>query len=92
MSCTPPPSRPAAIHLTPAERTTIISTTRKALDAAGLGHTPIIAGTGTGSLRETVQLSQEAAKAGADAVIVIAPSFFGGRLKDDRAALKEFWW
>lgn len=78
--------------MTPAERTEVIATTRAALDAADLAHIPIIAGCGTGSLRETIALTHDAKRAGADAAMVIAPSFFGGKLKDDRVALKDFWW
>lgn len=86
------PSPLAAIHMTPAERVQVITTVRAALDEAGLSHIPIIAGCGTGSVRETIALTHDARKAGADAVMVIAPSFFGAKLKDDRVALKDFWW
>lgn len=81
-----------SIHLTPSERATVIATTREALDGAGLQHIPIIAGCGTGSVRETIELCKDAKKVGADAAMVIAPSFFGAKLKDDRAALRDFWW
>ncbi|CAO1619762.1 unnamed protein product [Sympodiomycopsis kandeliae] len=81
-----------AIHMTPEERVSIILTARQALDDARLQHIPIIAGCGTGSLRETVTLTQDAAKAGADAAMIIAPSFFGGQLKSDIRALRDFWW
>ena len=80
-----------AIHLTHEERTAIITTTRKALDRAGLTQIPIIAGTGTGSTRETVQLCKEAAEAGADCVIVILSGYFAGVLATHRRALKAYW-
>ncbi|GJE98273.1 dihydrodipicolinate synthetase [Phanerochaete sordida] len=72
-----------AVHLTHAERASLISTARRALDAAGLPDVPVIAGTGTGSTRETVELCHEAAAAGADFVIVIASGYFAGALSRD---------
>ena len=45
-------------------------------------------GTGAGSTRETIELSREAAEAGADFVIVITSGYFSGAL--DRKALKTF--
>ncbi|PWN42688.1 aldolase [Ceraceosorus guamensis] len=52
--------------------------------------TPIIAGTGTGSLYETKQLCKDAAAAGADAAIVLTPGFFAGAIAKDRTALKQY--
>lgn len=72
-----------AIHLTHAERTTLIKTARAALDHAGFPDVPVIAGTGTGSTRETIELCHEAAAAGADFVIVIASGYFAGALTRD---------
>lgn len=77
-----------AIHLSHAERTTLIKTARAALDDAGLTDVPIIAGTGAGSTRETVELCHEAATAGADFVIVITSGYFAGALTRD--ALKAY--
>lgn len=77
------------IHLSHQERITLIKAGRKALDAAGYTKIPIIAGTGAGSTRETIDLTQEAADAGADYAIVIASGYFAGALT--RAALKAFW-
>ncbi|KZP19505.1 aldolase [Athelia psychrophila] len=77
------------IHLSHQERITLIKAGRKALDAAGYTKIPIIAGTGAGSTRETINLTQEAADAGADYAIVIASGYFAGALT--RAALKAFW-
>lgn len=65
-----------AHHLSHAERKTLITTARKVLDAAGLERVPIIAGTGAGSTRETIELSRQAAEAGADVAIVIASGYF----------------
>jgi len=79
-----------AIHLSRAERVVLIQTARKALNNAGLHSTPIIAGTGGGSTRETLELTKEAAAAGADYVLVIASGYFAGALAGDREALKAF--
>jgi L-threo-3-deoxy-hexylosonate aldolase len=80
-----------AIHLSHAERVTLIKAARKALDNAGFEHTPIIAGTGAGSTRETVELCEAAAEAGADYAIAIASGYFAGALAGSPKALKAFW-
>ena len=77
-----------AIHLTHAERATLIKTARAALNDAGFTDVPIVAGTGTGSTRETIELCHEAAAAGADFVIVITSGYFAGALT--REALKAY--
>lgn len=58
-----------ATSLTREERAAVIETT---LEAAG-GRAVVIAGTGTASTRETIDLSREAIRLGADAVMVITP-------------------
>jgi L-threo-3-deoxy-hexylosonate aldolase len=80
-----------AIHLSHSERVKLIQAARKALDSAGLDHVPLIAGTGAGSTRETIELTNEAAAAGADFVIVIASGYFAAVLANNRPALKAFW-
>lgn len=80
-----------AIHLSRTERVMLIQTARKALNNVGLHTMPIIAGTGGGSTRETLELTKEAAAAGADYVLVIASGYFAGALAGDREALKTFW-
>ena len=80
-----------AIHLSHSERVKLIQVARKALDDASFTHVPIIAGTGAGSTRETVELTLQAAAAGADYAIVIASGYFAGALANDRKALKAFW-
>ena len=72
------------------ERVALIKATREALDDAGFTDVPIIIGTGAGSTRETVQLSKEAAEAGADYVIVITSGYFAGALAGNEKALKAF--
>lgn len=82
-----------ANHLAPAERIALIRAAREALDNASpsLAHVPIIAGTGTGSTKQTIELTRDAYEAGADYAIVIASGFFAGVIANDRAALKSFW-
>ena len=80
-----------AHHLTHAERITLIKAARHALDEAGLTSMPIVAGTGAGSTRETVELCKEAAQAGADYAIVIASGYYAGAIAGNRKALKAFW-
>ncbi|EMD32078.1 hypothetical protein CERSUDRAFT_88363 [Gelatoporia subvermispora B] len=78
------------LHLTHSERITLIQAARAALDKEGFAGVPIIAGTGTGSTRETVELCKEAAVAGADAAIVITSGYFAGVLASNKAALKAY--
>ncbi|KAJ7905586.1 dihydrodipicolinate synthetase [Mycena olivaceomarginata] len=79
-----------AIHLSHAERLVLIRTARKALDGAGLTTVPLIVGTGASSTRETVELTSQAAAAGADYAIVITSGYFAGVLAGNPAALKAF--
>ncbi|PIL34090.1 hypothetical protein GSI_03801 [Ganoderma sinense ZZ0214-1] len=80
-----------AHHLSHSERVILIKAARQALDEAGLVSVPIVAGTGAGSTRETIQLCKEAAEAGADYTIVIVSGYFAGVLANNRKALKAFW-
>ncbi|KAH9940529.1 dihydrodipicolinate synthetase [Epithele typhae] len=80
-----------AHHLSHNERIALIKAARAALDEAGFTTMPIIAGTGAGSTRETVELCKEAASAGADYAIVICSGYFAGALAGNREALKTFW-
>jgi L-threo-3-deoxy-hexylosonate aldolase len=79
-----------ATHLNHAERVKLIHTARKALDNAGYTHTPVIAGTGSGSTRESIELCREASAAGADYAIVICSGYFAGVLAGNKEALKAF--
>ncbi|KAI0717217.1 dihydrodipicolinate synthetase [Cerioporus squamosus] len=80
-----------APHLSHSERVTVIKAARQALDDAGFTSMPIIAGTGAGSTRETIELSKQAAEAGADYTIVICSGYFAGALANNKKALKAFW-
>ncbi|KAG6898353.1 hypothetical protein C0992_009028 [Termitomyces sp. T32_za158] len=77
-----------AIHLSHTERVKLIHAGRQALDNAGFKDFPVVVGTGAGSTKETIELGNEAAAAGADYAIVIASGYFAGALT--RAALKTF--
>jgi 4-hydroxy-2-oxoglutarate aldolase len=78
-----------ATHLSHAERVRLVQVARKALDEAGWSKIPIIVGTGAGSTRETIELTDEAAAAGADCALVIASGYFAGALTKE--ALKAYW-
>ncbi|KAG9012075.1 hypothetical protein FRB94_011771 [Tulasnella sp. JGI-2019a] len=77
-----------AHHLEPEERVTLIKAARQVLDNNGLTTVPIICGTGTGTTRQTIALTKEAAEAGADYSIVITSGYFAGAL--DYPAIKAF--
>ncbi|KAJ5634705.1 dihydrodipicolinate synthase [Penicillium herquei] len=72
-----------AVHLSYEERTSLIRFIRGTMDEAGLNATPIVAGVGGLSTRETIQLAQAAAEAGADAGMVILPAYYAASLNTD---------
>ncbi|KZT51245.1 aldolase [Calocera cornea HHB12733] len=80
-----------AHHCTPAERILLVQEARQALDAADMTDVPILAGTGMGSTKATIELTREAVNAGADAALVIASGYYAGAIAGDRKALKKFW-
>ncbi|KAJ5936208.1 hypothetical protein N7454_005506 [Penicillium verhagenii] len=65
-----------AVHLDREERKAITAATRRAVDAAGYPSLPVIAGCGAASTRETIQLCKDSGEAGADAVLVLPPSYY----------------
>ncbi|EIM90320.1 dihydrodipicolinate synthetase [Stereum hirsutum FP-91666 SS1] len=79
-----------ALHLSHDERLVLVKAARKVLDGAGFTEVPIIAGTGAGSTRETIQLCHEAAAAGVDYAIVITSGYYAGALANNKKALKDF--
>ncbi|OAQ60128.1 aldolase-type TIM barrel [Pochonia chlamydosporia 170] len=79
-----------AAHLDRSERIEVIKALRDALDAIGLHKTPIVAGVGATSTRETIQLAKDAASVGADFVLVVAPGYYAGVLKSNTAAMRNF--
>ncbi|TVY84403.1 L-threo-3-deoxy-hexylosonate aldolase [Lachnellula suecica] len=80
-----------APHLSASERTSLIVAARSALDDIGLDAVPIVAGIGATSTRESIQLSKDAASAGADFAIAIPPGYYAGPLMaDNMAALRNY--
>ncbi|KAJ5664636.1 hypothetical protein N7462_011449 [Penicillium macrosclerotiorum] len=65
-----------AVHLDREERKAITAATRRAVDAAGYPTMPVIAGCGASSTRETIRFCQDAGASGADAVLVLPPSYY----------------
>ena len=84
------PTAPTASHLSDKERFLTIKATREALASAGHSDVPILVGTGTGSAKETVKLSNDAKEAGADYAIVIFPGYFAFAMGKNRAALQNY--
>ncbi|KAF2165855.1 hypothetical protein M409DRAFT_23587 [Zasmidium cellare ATCC 36951] len=80
-----------AVHLSPSERTTLIYFIRGTLDEAGLHSTPIVAGVGGQSTRETIRLAKDAAEAGADAGMVILPAYYAASLKSDESQIVQYY-
>ncbi|KAH7358015.1 dihydrodipicolinate synthase [Plectosphaerella cucumerina] len=67
-----------AVHLLPSERGPVLRASREALDAAGFPDYPIIAGTASNSIAETVEQLADAKAAGAQYGLVLAPGYFAG--------------
>ncbi|KAH8909297.1 aldolase [Coniochaeta sp. PMI_546] len=79
-----------AAHLDREERIGLIRALRSALDENDMHQMPIVAGVGASSTRETCRLAQDAAAAGAEFVLVIAPSYYASALKASPTAIKQF--
>jgi len=75
-------------HLSRAERLAVIKTHRTALDSGGLKGKGLIVGTGISSTWESIELTQEAADAGANYAMVIPPGYFKSAMTD--ASLERF--
>ena len=58
------------------ERNELISSQRKALDDAGFKDRPIIAGTATQQIDDTLAMIEESKKAGAEYAMVLGPGYF----------------
>uniref|UniRef100_A0A8D3BSZ9 4-hydroxy-2-oxoglutarate aldolase, mitochondrial n=1 Tax=Scophthalmus maximus TaxID=52904 RepID=A0A8D3BSZ9_SCOMX len=72
-------------YLTQEERVEVVRTVRRSLPAGKL----LMAGSGCESTRATVRLTEEMAAAGADAVLVVTPCFYKGKM-DSRALIQHF--
>ena len=64
------------VYLTTEEKVRVWETARRGVPDEKL----IIAGTGSESTRQTIALSRLAAEAGADAVLVLTPHYYGGQM------------
>jgi len=65
-----------AVFLDPSERRALIEAAREVIP----GDRLLVAGTGAESTRATLRLTREAAEAGADAVLVMPPAFYGAAM------------
>lgn len=65
-----------AIHVTNEERNELIRSQRKTLDDAGYQDRPIIAGTATQNVTETLEQIRASKEAGAAWVLVLGPGYF----------------
>ncbi|XP_044046270.1 4-hydroxy-2-oxoglutarate aldolase, mitochondrial isoform X2 [Siniperca chuatsi] len=72
-------------YLTEEEQVEVVRTVRRSLPANKL----LMAGSGCESTRATVQLTEKMAAAGADAVLVVTPCFYKGKM-DSRALIQHF--
>ncbi len=66
------------VMLSEAEKHEAVAAAREAMPPDKL----LLAGTGGQSTRETIRLTRDAASAGADAVLVICPSYYRGQMSD----------
>ncbi|KAI5801276.1 hypothetical protein EDC01DRAFT_647431 [Geopyxis carbonaria] len=65
-----------AVHLTRAERVAMITAVRAGLARSGFADYPLMAGTATHGVADTLELLAESAAAGADYGLVLAPNYF----------------
>lgn len=65
-----------AVHLTSSERVELVSGVRKELEKQGYRDYPLLAGTATQSIAETLQQLREAKVAGAQWGLCLAPGYF----------------
>ncbi|XP_030586099.1 4-hydroxy-2-oxoglutarate aldolase, mitochondrial [Archocentrus centrarchus] len=72
-------------YLTEEERVEVVRAVKRSLGAGKL----LMAGSGCESSRATVQLTEKMAAAGADAVLVVTPCFYKGKM-DSRALIHHF--
>lgn len=72
-----------AIHLREPERSQVLSAVRKGLDEAGFKDYPLIAGTTSQNIDETVEQLQAAKENGAGWGLVLAPGYFAGAVSQE---------
>jgi 4-hydroxy-2-oxoglutarate aldolase len=67
------------VYLTTEEKLAVLETARQAIPSDKL----LVAGTGCESTRETIALTRRAGELGADAALVLAPHYYGGKMTPD---------
>ncbi|KAI1394310.1 aldolase [Hypoxylon trugodes] len=67
-----------AVHLTNAERSQVLSGVRQAFEREGFTDYPIIAGTATQNVEETIEQLRGAKEAGAQYGLCLVPGYFAG--------------
>jgi 2-keto-3-deoxy-L-rhamnonate aldolase len=72
-----------AVALTNSERGQILSYVRRELESSGFKDYPIIAGTATQSIADTVQQLADAKEAGAQWGLCLAPGYFAGQVTQE---------
>jgi len=72
-----------AVHLTSSERIELVSAVRKELDNQGYKDYPLIAGTATQNVEETLQHLKDSKDAGAQWGLCLAPGYFAGAVSQD---------
>jgi 2-keto-3-deoxy-L-rhamnonate aldolase len=75
-----------AVHLTSSERVELVSGVRKELEKQGFKDYPLLAGTASQSVAETLQHLQEAKEAGAQYGLCLAPGYFAGAVSQEGIA------
>ncbi|PYH33506.1 dihydrodipicolinate synthase family protein [Aspergillus neoniger CBS 115656] len=79
-----------AVHLTRAERKTVINETRSALVEAGFSNVPVIAGASEQSIRGTIDLCKESYEAGAEYALIVPPSYYRYATGNDQTLYEFF--
>lgn len=72
-----------AVALTNEERSLVLSHVREELEKAGFKNYPIIAGTATQSIADTIQQLEDAKQAGAQWGLCLAPGYFAGQVTQE---------
>ena len=78
-----------AIFIKSHERNELIKSQRKALDDAGFKDRPIIAGTATQNIDETIQMVKESKDAGAEYAMVLSPGYFAP--STSQSGIQKWW-
>jgi L-threo-3-deoxy-hexylosonate aldolase len=77
-----------SVHLSREEKILITKTTRTALDSANFSSVSLMVGCSAQSVRETLQLCEDAFAAGGDSVLLIPPSYYRYAMTEE--AIEEY--